>query len=841
MAPLASGIEAPCAILPDVTPLAAAFATIAIFFAPGIVLVAAFKQRLSLLEQIYLSIAGSLLISGWVSLLLAELGWFSPMRTAILVSFGSLATALALRRRLRFRFGDASRNEILAAAALVAFAAIVYFPPFEHILGGRDPGIYVNAGFHLARDGRLIYSDPVVSGIPKEAWSLFFPNKVLPPWDYLRYQGFSLESPETSRVVPHGLHLYPVWIATASALYQPKSGLYATPFFALMGVAGFFLAFRRLFGLEVAALAASLLAVFQIQIWFARFPNSEIVVQFLFATSLLLFALMEESRSTLAGALSGLALGATCLARVETMLFAVPVALYLGWKRVRRELGPPEVAFLAGFALIGIHAAIHDRVFAWPYVSSILGRHYWRILGENLPVVAVLACVLFFLLDRAAGKLPPTFLGVLESARFRMGAALGLFLVAAYAHFVRPYWHGPRTAPHDAEAFLRMGWYLYPLGLSLVVAGGMSLLVRARGAQSFFLLVTLTFSLFFFYKVRVWHDHYFAMRRFVPVILPGFFAAIAFLLTSLRESGGRWIAVGTRAVSLLLVGLYLAAGFRLWHHDEFRGSLHFVEDLARHIGDDDIAIFPAQEGLHLLELPLAQLERRNVLEFYTLKPDRTLLEKLLVSWRNRYHDVFFVTNYKISLSGLFTRHVKDFELATEKYEYSYDRPPKGPEPFHLRFTLSKAVDLEDLALRVPKLPLLDVGGSDDLQVAWFHEKELEEDGTSFRWSQRTSSIFLPAVGPQTRTLVLRLAGPKEAEAPLNLIEAALDGTPLGTIVPTRLFETYELSIPEGFVPRADSGYAILTLSTKTWRPSNDIPEASDVRDLGFRLDWVEVR
>jgi hypothetical protein len=185
--------------------------------------------------------------------------------------------------------------------------------------------------------------------------------------------------------------------------------------------------------------------------------------------------------------------------------------------------------------------------------------------------------------------------------------------------------------------------------------------------------------------------------------------------------------------------------------------------------------------------------------------------------------------------------VKDFELATEKYEYSYDRPPKGPEPFNLRFTLSKAVDLEDLALRVPKLPLLDVGGSDDLQVAWFHEKELEEDGTSFRWSQRTSSIFLPAVGPQTRTLALRLAGPKEAEAPLNLIEAALDGTPLGTLAPTRVFETYELSIPEEFVPRAAAGYAILTLSTRTWRPSNDIPDASDVRDLGFRLDWVEVR
>ena len=108
--------------------------------------------------------------------------------------------------------------------ALVLFSTVVYFPPFEHVLGGRDPGIYVNAGFHLAREGKLVYRDPVVASIPEEAWPLFFPDKKLPPWDYLRYQGFRLESPETAKVVPHGLHLYPVWIGTASALYQPRSG-----------------------------------------------------------------------------------------------------------------------------------------------------------------------------------------------------------------------------------------------------------------------------------------------------------------------------------------------------------------------------------------------------------------------------------------------------------------------------------------------------------------------------------------------------------------------------------------------------------------------------------------
>jgi len=317
--------------LPYVTPLAATFATLAIFVLPGLLLVAALggegKVRLSLLEQIYLSLAGSFLFSGWVSFVLAELGLFSPSRTALIVVAGAALTIAVSRRRLSLRPGASSRSELLIASALVAFSAAIYFPPFEHILGGRDPGVYVNAGFHLARDGRLVYHDPVVADIPREAWPLFFPDKELPPWDYHRYLGFRLESPESARVVAHGLHLYPVWIGTASALYQPKSGLYATPFFALLAVSGFFVALRRIFDLEVAAVASALLAVFQIQIWFARFPNSEMVVQFLFATSLLLFFFMEEKRSALAGFFAGLALGATSLARVETLLFAVPVAL----------------------------------------------------------------------------------------------------------------------------------------------------------------------------------------------------------------------------------------------------------------------------------------------------------------------------------------------------------------------------------------------------------------------------------------------------------------------------------------------------------------------------------
>lgn len=831
------------------SPLTSTLATIAIFFAPGALLVAALggrgKLALTLGEQAYLTVAGSLLLSGWVGLIAAELGRFTPANVAIVVALIVLTAGLSLGKHLSFAAGSSEWRELAVAAALFAVALVAYFPPSEYILGGRDPGIYVNTGFHLARDGNLVFTDPVIASVPEEDWSLFFPaDKKVPDWNHLRFQGYRLENPGTARVAPHGLHLYPTWIAMAAGLFQMRAGLYATPFFSMMGALGWFFALRRMFGFEIAAWAATFLGVFQIQIWFARFPNSEVVVQFLYATALLMLFFMEDTRSRLAGAVAGVALGSTLLARLENILFLIPIALVMGYKRVRRELGAPELAFLGGFTVVALHAALHARLVSWPYVSSILGRHYWRILGENLWVVAIVAVIAFLIVDRLAPRLRGTLDGFVQSNTARLSVAVALFVLAAFTYFIRPFWHGPRTAPHDAEAFLRMSWYLYPVGLALAVSGAMVLLVRAKKTQSFFLLAGLVFSLFFFYKVRVWHDHYFAMRRFIPVILPSLLACVAVFLVSIRWDGARFTRWGSRVVAATLLTVYLVNGRALWAfrgHEEFPGSLDFVEELARFIGDDDVVIFPQREGLHMLELPLAELHGKNVLEFYSLKPPRDRVEHLLEQWRGVYRDVYFVTNYKISLSGLFTRQVQDFWFSTEKYEFAYTHPPRGAEPFHLRFTLSKAVDLDDLAGRVPKLPELDVGGSDDLQVAWFHEKELDENGTSYRWSQQTSSVFLPAVGAGTSTVIVRLAGPRESDAPLAPVELAIDDHVLGTVSPTREFAPYELAIPEELRERPDATYAILTLRTKTWRPSDSLPDSTDVRDLGVRVERIEVR
>ena len=58
---------------------------------------------------------------------------------------------------------------------------------------------------------------------------------------------------------------------------------------------------------------------------------------------------------------------------------------------------------------------------------------------------------------------------------------------------------------------------------------------------------------------------------------------------------------------------------------------------------------------------------------------------------------------------------------------------------------------------------------------------------------------------------------------------------------SRHFETHLFPVPQALATREDATYSILSLRTETWRPSNWIAGSTDIRDLGIRVDSIEVR
>ena len=825
---------------------------------PGLVVLALVRredrQALEPDEGLFLAVALSVMASAWVGLVLAEAGRFSLVAAAALLAAGSLAAVVVFRRRL----GPPLRRprawgEVLPAAAVLALAVALQARPSEYVVGGRDPGAYVAAMATIARTGGVVVTDPVVLSIPPEDVELFYRNRERPDFSWSRFMGFDLERPSSGRVFPQFFHLFPVFGAYLFQTLGIRGALATPPVFGILGTMAVFFTTRRLFGRGAALLTGILLGLNVIQVWFGRYPVSEAMSQFLLFTGTLFILLWEERRSDVLGVLGGISLGLSLLVRIDSALVAVPLLFYVLVRRVRGDLPWRQAApLLAGFGLLGLHAALHAAFWARKYALDIATRRYWQ-QPTAVWLLVVAAVVASPLLAQRFGPRARPFLER-RGARLRSAVMAAVVVLAAYAYWLRPAlsaWSGAdgndkaralanpgvllalgfrHLAAHDAQSLVRLGWFLTPLGLVLGLLGLLAVLRHWRPRYLFPVLLGLTVSLFYLYKVRVWNDYPFALRRFVPVTLPLLVACAAFLLVRLAARGGPRRALAA-ILALGLATLYARDTARIARYVDWRGAVGFVADVARRFGPGDVVVFEQPKSIHLVSLPLWAAHGVNALELARFNPDRERLRHLVSAWRGRWRNVYFVHTYRTDLCGLFLERVETKDFGTFEW-YAYDRKPDAPEFRSLHFTVSRVVPPEEL--RVPSLDEVDVGGSDDVQVSGFFDKEGGE-GRTFRWTGPCASVYLPAARPGAVLAITVSAERRPAATPAS-VSVSLSGQSLGRFMAGPTWSEHVFALPSPLPP----GPPVLRLDVPTWRPINVDPGSTDSRDLGIMVDRIRV-
>jgi hypothetical protein len=838
----------------------AAIAGVLLFVVPGLLFLALVsrddREETPADEALYLAVAVSVALSSWVALTLAEAGRFSLLAAAVLLTAAGLVAAFLGRRRLSWPIPRPKRwRDLAPAAAVLAVALVLQAKPSEYLVGGRDPGTYVATMAVIARTGGIIYVDPVVLSIPPEDVGLFYRNPTSPDFTWGRFMGFPLERPETGRVFPEFFHLFP---AFGAYLFQAMGvkGALATPcVFGILGTLGVFFAVRRILGPAPALLGTLLLATNVVQVWFARYPVSEPVSQFLMFLGLLAFSHWEERASVPFGILAGTALGLSLLVRIDSVLIVVPLVLYILVRRVHADLPwRKAVALLGPLALLALHAAFHAAFWSRKYILSIATRSYWR---QPLAVWLVLGLLVAAAVV-AAGRLGEGLVRWLEArdASLRKGVIALVAGLALYAYFLRPLlsaWAGgdgndkaaalanPAVlaalgfrllAAHDAQAFLRLGWFVTPLGLGLGVVGFALAIRDWRSRYLFPMLTAASFSLFYFYKIRVFSDYFFALRRFVPVVLPWLlaFAALSLCWMAAKGIGGRLLAAG---LALFLGASFLRDTLPVARHVDWKDSVRFVDDVARRFGPEDVVIFEQVQSVHLLSLPLWAVHGTNIVELARFNPDPERLRHLIQAWRGRYRNIYFVNTYRTNLCGLFLQRVQDYFFPTVEWERAYGRPPRKPEGRALRFTVSRVVPPEEL--QVPPLPEVDIGGSDDFQVSGFFDKEGDGDLT-YRWTGSCASLYLPGAKAGATVVVRATAGRRPPSARAPLVTASLSGEALGSFLAGDDWGDHALRLPKPL----PAGPPVLRFDVPAWRPVNFLEGSSDVRDLGVMVDRIRV-
>jgi hypothetical protein len=798
------------------------------------------RARLAAEERLFWSVMIGTAISLTIVLALAALHRYSFGR--LIVADVLIAAALAALSWRRPRPAAAwPTPAALVPIALAVFAAAHFSPPSEYIIGGKDPGVYVNSGIQIAQRGTFAYHDPVVAAVPPFARDLFLPQDTnRPGFVAPRFMGFFVLDPDSGVVVSQFPHLFPASIAIGYGAAGLTGARWTTTVWGVLGLLAFYFLAARLAGRPAAAAAALLLTLHVQDVWFSRYPNAEMAMQALLFAALLANARAHVDDDEFFAPVAGTLLGLLLFLRVDALvpLVGIGAALSLGLvvgRRVRWTFIAPIA--IAALLLVPYATGPLREYFARPiaFVEQLRAIHY--ALGAA--AVAVLAIVIvlgrrFAAVARAVDNWTPTLLAAV------------LLAAAGYAYLLRHPVYG-HLADFDAYSLRTyVQFYIFVPAFLAALLGVVLTRPLFWRDPGFFLAFAAT-CLFTFYKGRIVPEHFWAARRFIAVILPGTLLLIAAAAVGVPR-GRSWL---TRAISVaigvafltVLASAYARRAQPVAAHVEYQGIIPHLEQLASRVGDDDLLIVESRDAgsdVHVLALPLAYIYARNVLVLSTPAPDKPTFAAFLDRMRARYDRVLFLGGGGTDLlsSRWSVTPIDSERFGVPEYESAMNAYPRGPTRKDFEYSVYQFGPPKPSADDTS----LDVGVNDDLNVIRFHAKETTE-GRTFRWSGRQSFVILDHIAASDRTLVLWMSdGGRPPAAPPAVVHVLIEGTDLGAVRVGHGFSEYDVAIPpELAADAARSGEPVrITLRTDTWNPLRVIG-APDSRDLGVMLDRVAVR
>lgn len=628
---------------------------------------------------------------GYLALLLAELNAFAPAVVPLLWLVATLIPAVLLWRMRRTAaplprpasavvpasiqpVAPAAALELLLLAIWLIAAGWLFFRPHEYVLGAADAGVYVSLGSLVAQEGGFVQVDAGLAGLDpavRETVIRPLPQNPIAP-GYLM-PGFYVTDTAVGEITPQFFPLHPVWYAIAFSLGGPaeagiRAALLLTGLWALLGSLAVYLTLRAIAGWQTAVFVLAALALCALQVWFARYPTTEMLTQYLLWAGLFGVVMWQSTAvpQRLWAALAGVALGQVFLVRIDLIVLLPLLALFVvwlwgrGWQRTDWWFVVPLVWFT-------VHGFVHAVWQSGPYFYETIGFAFNVLLANWLiPLVGGLATAVFLLLvRRQRGKWAAL-------ARYRRPALLALIgallVFAAYGWFVRP-WLGEAVVRQDAfsgtqltlynhENWRRLAWYLSPVGVWLGVLGSCLLLWRVDRRTGLLLAVGWLFAALYLWNLRANPSHIYVMRRYVPVVAPFLLLSGAYLvgeLLGLLKGGGARLETAVARRAQLALGVVLAVawlGGLAWSARGFvaqvdhRGLTAQLAALEGVLPPDAVLLFndPAPVGLgDVWGTPLKYVYGREV---YTLRDlaaiDAAGLAGTIGGWLDNGRDVVWI-------------------------------------------------------------------------------------------------------------------------------------------------------------------------------------------------------
>lgn len=572
--------------------------------------------------------------------LLAAVGAFTITTASAAIGFAALlGVAVASRIRVSSHAPEVDRVSVLVVLIMVvSFIGWGIKHSGEHIITDRDPGVYSTASLWLATHGNL--------QIGFEAESADLPSSFTNSSQGLRPIG------DSGRLQPGFMQGTVAWLATWTLYLGAASLFWMNAFVSgLAGLVIFFVGLRLGFG-RFALMAVALALFNPITLYVTRDVFSEpIVLLMIVCSAYLLVAAVTIERPHLGMyAVSGLAVGATALFRIDGPAYVI------GW----------SIALLLIFVIDGSRVGKSGFAAAIPWViaGSVSGTAWILALrtaplyidvhsDRAVPLWTLAAAVV--MTGAVAGVLVSRYdvlrhrlRTVLVASTFRWSIVIAALVLSAWFGVLRPAITIDSGSPpsfvsrtaaielkgatpfafnspvvDSARTYFEQSalWQIRYWGIAVVATSLAALVLAALGAGNrrmrLALIVVgallLPALVLYLQSPSITPDHLWAMRRYVPFTVPLFSLLSVFVVTavfrllSLTGVGRtRRVLVGGFVVGVLL-WTPIARVVPILHATEYVGFVGSIRLMCDHIPDDGAVVMVGTQYRDKLQGPVRSI------------------------------------------------------------------------------------------------------------------------------------------------------------------------------------------------------------------------------------------
>ena len=555
-------------------------------------------------------------------------------------------------------------------------AVFLFFRPMPRINGGRDPGVYFGTAMNIAKRGTLIFSEKSVPIFAEKYYSrnLLY-NYETTNGTGMYLPGFYLLDHKQGKIAPQFFHLYSSFIALIFALMGMKLALYSTCFLALLSVMVIYYLLKIVFPGKTALFSIIIIIFSAHNVWYARYPNSEIIVQLLFFASILFFVQSDKLRQYL---LSGLLLGLTFFARIDSLLLAgslMGAGVLVSIKpKLIKSVGTTVITAFACFVTAQLYGYYFSKIY---YLSKFL---YLAQQKQNLILIitagyTLVWIILYVIKNRISFNLFVKILSIILSA-----------IIISF--FIHSYFKGQNSPAR---------WFIMYYSIYGVIAGlaGITLFLFFPKNQSdtkiaakffllcsFFIWVTVLFP-----DPKIRPDHFWAIRRFTAVAMPVLAIGTGCLFDLIFFRSLRLFKIIGVIVYILFVFVLSRILYPTLKLSECDGLIDGLYSLKQHIRPNSaIILFDPKIGLYGTPLYFSNILDHSffipVGQNANLMKDFSGLEKILTGFINNKKDVYFFSfkPQHFPLKSLVEKPVVRIETPIPLVEIVTDRLPSKTEP-----------------------------------------------------------------------------------------------------------------------------------------------------------------